>query len=86
MIEGKSLVKSDVIRMRTNINLNKKRIITGNLLDDEGNPKANVTIEVSEVLNNKKTVLGYTVTDENGYYLFAINVNDLAIYEFVAYK
>ena len=71
-----------------NIMLKGKRlqIIKGTVYNQKQKPSRGAVIQVTQISNlNRRSILGYCYTDENGKYLFAIEAQPYMKYEIAVY-
>lgn len=85
-ISGGCICKKDTVHINQTLNTDNRKIIRGRVLDENGIPQKNMTIEIREVVCDLIKIVGYTISDEKGRYLVAININKRAFYEFIVYK
>lgn len=87
MIKG-AKTREDV-HYNFNILLNNKKvqIIKGTVFNQKQEPSKGAAIQVTQIsnINNRRSILGYSYTDENGKYLFTIRALPRMRYEIAVY-
>ena len=63
------------------------QIINGTVYVQDHKPCAGAVVQITQIdcRDNTRSLLGYTLTDENGYYLFSIKAKTYMKYELAVY-
>ncbi|HCD42705.1 MAG TPA: hypothetical protein DEQ64_03000 [Lachnoclostridium sp.] len=63
------------------------QIINGTVYSQDQKPCASAVVQITQIdcRDNTRSLLGYTLSDENGYYLFSIKAKACMKYELAVY-
>lgn len=88
IIDSCNLLCGQIYHKNITLENSSKSIIRGHVYDYNKMPCAGAVIEIIEInpSTNERTVLGYSYTDKNGKYLFALDTFLCTLYEFAIYS
>lgn len=87
IINGAKLQSRPEYHFRIQLDKQNFQIINGTVYGQDQNPCACAAVRITQIScrDNTRRLLGYTVTDENGYYLFSIKAKADRKYELSVY-
>jgi len=87
MIKGSELSPNIYYDLHIILNNKKHQIIRGTVYNQKKKPSAGAIIQVTQISNrnDSRSILGYSYTDEDGKYVFAIEALPYMKYEIAVY-